>query len=140
MLFNGVYTVIHGAEHRTFKISTNAPDATFAPGQRIVSLLTGADNEADYTGFGFVTANEIKVWRSKQGTAEKPSFFDKSAKMLEAFGKSDDWTNPYVFRGMSLQLEKRCCKCNRKLTNPESLATGIGPECAKKSGMISLER
>jgi len=140
MLFNGTYTITHGAEHRTYKIYTNAPDASFAPGQRIVALLTGADNETDYTGFGFVLANEIKVWKSKQGTADKPSFFDKSARMLEAFGKSDDWTNPYVFKGLTLQLEKRCSKCNRKLTNPASLETGIGPECAKRAGVISLDR
>lgn len=26
-----------------------------------------------------------------------------------------------------------CGKCNRELTNPESLATGIGPECSKRA-------
>tara|TARA_B100000745_G_scaffold300393_1_gene254185 strand:+ start:2131 stop:2619 length:489 start_codon:yes stop_codon:yes gene_type:complete len=28
--------------------------------------------------------------------------------------------------------EGRCCRCGRKLTVPESIATGIGPVCAEK--------
>lgn len=28
--------------------------------------------------------------------------------------------------------EGRCCRCGRGLTVPESIASGIGPECAKK--------
>ena len=28
--------------------------------------------------------------------------------------------------------EGRCCACGRKLTTPESILSGIGPECAKK--------
>lgn len=29
----------------------------------------------------------------------------------------------------------RCCVCGRELTNPESIASGIGPECAGKMGI-----
>lgn len=29
----------------------------------------------------------------------------------------------------------RCGRCKRELTDPESLATGIGPECRKKLGL-----
>ena len=32
--------------------------------------------------------------------------------------------------GYTLLRESRCCVCNRKLTVPESIEAGIGPECA----------
>jgi hypothetical protein len=31
-------------------------------------------------------------------------------------------------------LTGHCCICNRELTNPESVARGIGPICADKFG------
>lgn len=34
--------------------------------------------------------------------------------------------------GYELQLEGRCAICNRRLTNPESIRFGIGPECRSK--------
>lgn len=39
-------------EHRTFQVKTQDADAKFAPGERIVSLLVGNDNQNDYRGFG----------------------------------------------------------------------------------------
>ena len=39
-------------EHRTFRIRTNKEDARFAPGERVIALLTGPDNTTSYTGFG----------------------------------------------------------------------------------------
>jgi hypothetical protein len=29
-----------------------------------------------------------------------------------------------------VESEARCLRCNRRLTHPESLVTGIGPECS----------
>lgn len=31
----------------------------------------------------------------------------------------------------------RCCRCGRKLTTPESVQSGIGPECAKRIGVAA---
>jgi hypothetical protein len=35
--------------------------------------------------------------------------------------------------------EGRCCRCGRELTVPESIASGIGPECAKKYEMKPIQ-
>jgi hypothetical protein len=35
----------------------------------------------------------------------------------------------------TVQLSKRCLRCNRTLTTPESLERGIGPECANIMGI-----
>lgn len=62
-IFNGIFSIESPrGGHRTFKIKTQKPDALFAPGQRIVSLLNGPENESDYKKFGFVTDNGINVF------------------------------------------------------------------------------
>lgn len=119
---NGKVTIHNPAtgQHRTFQIRTQPQDARFAPGQRIVALLNGPDNQSDYQPFGFVTSNGIKVWRKKEGTV-----FQTYAKMLD---------NPEAFqaKGAEYLFSGKCRKCNRELTVPESIKSGIGPVCAGK--------
>jgi len=38
----------------------------------------------------------------------------------------------WIGDGYTLLLEGRCVRCNRKLTHPESIRLGIGPECRTK--------
>ena len=137
--YNGVYTLANTTtgEHRTFAVRTQAEDADFRPGERIAALLTGPDNEADYTGFGFVTDAGIRVWRKRQGGA-----FDHYGRMLQKAiaavagdGEVLSGTFDYAGRRYSVQLAKRCLRCNRRLTTPESIARGYGPECAEKLGL-----
>lgn len=34
------------------------------------------------------------------------------------------------------ELTRRCARCGRRITSPESVQRGVGPECAKKGGRI----
>lgn len=116
---NGCITIrsIRTGEHRTVKISTVQRGKL--EGKRIVSLLTGPDNESSYDGFGFVDGNRITVWQRK-----RTAFFETLARMIES---------PDRFAGKAeYRAEGRCIRCNRKLTHPESIDSGIGPECAKR--------
>lgn len=128
MFFNGFYTVTSpvSGEHRTFKIHTQSSQDSFAPGKRIVSMLVGQDNELDYEGFGFILEDRILIWKAKRSP-----FFDKVSAMLESLAKHGE-SSPYHQRGVRVLLDKRCAKCNRKLTNPASIELGIGPECIMK--------
>ena len=118
---NGTITVSNPAtgQHRTFRVRTQKEDAWFAPGSRIVGMLTGPNNERDYTGFGFVQPDgKIKVWAKHRGTQ-----MDRYAQMLERpqhesekFGLVFDWS-------------AKCRRCNRELTTPESLIRGLGEIC-----------
>lgn len=137
---NGTYTIKNNktGDHRTFKISTQPDDASFAPGQRIIELLIGENNETDYKGFGFVTEDGIKVWKRFQGTKDQASLHEKYAQMVWSMGTLGT-ASPYLAKGLELFLTKNCLRCNRKLTTPESIERGIGPECAAKLA-ISLAR
>jgi hypothetical protein len=44
------------------------------------------------------------------------------------------WKNQELPGGYKIHHEGRCGKCGRLLTVPESVETGIGPECAKRMG------
>lgn len=129
-VFNGRYTVTSptGA-HRTFEISTQPEGASFAPGKRIVSLLEGPDNNLDYRGFGFINDHGVTVWRSKRGEPGAPSMFETYARVLWSLTTEGE-ASPWVARGMGVLIEGRCCRCNRALTDPTSILTGIGPTCA----------
>lgn len=131
---NGTWTMVNKTtgEHRTFKISTKPEDSKFAPGERVVALLSGSDNTSSYTGFGFVRKTEdgIYVWKTKQGLPGQSSAYDHYARMLAGMFLGDErWTSRYTIEG-----SKCCLRCNRKLTHPESLETGYGPECVTMIG------
>lgn len=130
MIFNGTYTIRNRdtGEYRTFKIATQNDRSEFAPGKRIVSLLIGTDNENDYLEFGFVSddSRKILVWKRYQiSSSLLKSCYETYATMIEDLsGEGNRYGQRY-----ELLLEKRCSKCNRKLTTPESIERGIGPIC-----------
>jgi hypothetical protein len=118
----------------TFKVRQSNPEAP-----HFVSLLNGADNENNFAYFGFIGRNGqfIHAKPGKTGiTPDAPSakafaFFwrhvDGSPFTLKSSGKVV--TLPDV---VDVHHEGRCCRCGRKLTVPESIESGIGPECAAK--------
>jgi len=119
---NGTVTVKNPAtgQHRTFRIRTNKDDANFAPGKRVVGLLTGPDNENDFRPFGFVLdGGRIAVWMKHRGTE-----FDRFARLLEDLDGSAARWNLFV------EWSVKCRKCNRELTTPDSIQSGIGPICS----------
>ena len=65
---NGKLTISNPATggHRTFSIKTQPADSKFAPNERVIALLTGSDNTASYTSFGFIQPNgTVRLFRSK---------------------------------------------------------------------------
>lgn len=108
--------------HYTYKIKRHKNKRGEPIDLWFVSLFTGNDNTKDYTFFGTI-------------------FADKSFKVSEKTrigGSIGARGFMYVYSHLlrntltpNLQIwhEGRCCKCGRKLTNPLSIQTGIGPEC-----------
>jgi len=115
---NGTVTVTNPETkgHRTFQIKTQKPDAKFAPGMRVVSLLIGPDNSNDYKGFGFVADDGvIRLWNKA-----KTVTYTKLTMILM-------WPNDYP--NLEYLYSGTCRVCNRKLTTPKSIKSGIGPIC-----------
>jgi len=120
---NGYYTVknIEKGTHRTVKISTVRKGKL--QGKRIMSLLVGPDNNNNYAGFGFVDNDRVIVWKKHKENKVK----NYLARVISYWAKTEN--KP---QGIEILLSKRCLRCNRTLTTPESIKRGIGPECAGK--------
>lgn len=109
--------------HFTFKISERKE----GDGTLFVGVLTGPDNETDYRYLGYIRRGVLFVGR----TMRKPNDVLPTAPSAKAFR----WTYEQLAKGkmppdLRVYHEGRCGRCGRKLTNPVSIATGIGPECA----------
>lgn len=92
------------------------------------SVLSGQNNETDFDYIGFIPAatRDVLVAGAK-GKPDAPSF-----KAL-AWTVSQLATKARIPEQLEVFHEGRCCACGRKLTTPESILSGIGPECAKKT-------
>jgi hypothetical protein len=99
-----------------------------------VRLLTGPDNSNDFQYLGLMRPTidgGLKFSHSAKSHAKpgSPSFdaFAYVWNMIE-FGA-------HFPSGVEFWHEGSCCMCGRKLTVPESVADGIGPECKGKIGL-----
>jgi hypothetical protein len=102
----------------TYKVRRPADDKPW-----FVSLLTGSDNENDYTFFGTIFAD--RTFRHGRRT----SISDKAP---SAVGFS--WLWAHLSKGslpgtIDIHHEGRCGRCGRTLTVPASIESGFGPEC-----------
>lgn len=129
-VFNGAHTIQNRqtGEHRTFEIHTVRKGQL--KGKRIIALLTGPYNNSSYKKFAFLNYDgTISVWKKYKSETNKKSIWEMYALMIKAIiiDKIQDWTDKY-----DQQVEKTCLICSRRLINPASLETGIGPECSRK--------
>ena len=112
VIHNGLYTIQNRrtGEHRTFRISTQKSDAKFAPGQRVIGLLTGSNNMFDYTGFGFVSDSGIAVWTKKRGDGVTRTAWEWYAEMVWGLGV-DEAFSPFAEQ-YTLEVSGACVRCD----------------------------
>ena len=126
-----VFTVANAmGEHYTFRVQASKPSEKFPAVSYFVQVLTGPDNTSDYTYVGMLTGeNRVKLTKaSKYAGESKPvRVFEWALRVVAGTSK--------LPAGYKLQHEGRCCRCGRVLTVPESIESGIGPECAAKMGL-----
>lgn len=109
----------------TYRIKAFSNDENpHVSGKRSVALLTGADNESDYTYLGMIFGGTQFRTTAKSKLAPTSS----PALAMQYFCQKviRDGVMP---EHLEVRHEGRCGKCNRKLTTPESIDRGIGPEC-----------
>lgn len=91
-----------------------------------VSLLNGPDNWTNYAYIGMIKNNEFRHTAKSKVSKDAPSFlgFEFCFKSIAAG----------TMRGFEFWHEGKCGRCGRKLTVPESVASGFGPECINMVG------
>lgn len=95
-----------------------------------VSLLAGPDNEADYTYLGWIKNRQFSLTKKSRMnglTEQTPS--------VKAFSWAySNFTVGIVPEKLEFWHAGRCGRCGKKLTVPESIENGFGPECITKVG------
>lgn len=96
-----------------------------------VDVLKGADNEGDFGYIGQIYEREHgnfpwytrgkKCWPAYYGASEAFAWFSHKLFEVEVLPPTLEFWHT-----------GRCGRCNRKLTVPESVASGFGPECIGK--------
>lgn len=119
------FTLVENAQRFTYKVAQPKDSDKI----RFVSLLTGPDNWRNYTYFAYLRLenNSFTYKRSTKTriTPNAPSvqLFEKTLSHLRA---------KRPLPQVTIYHSGYCCKCGRLLTVPESIISGIGPECRKK--------
>lgn len=121
----------------TYKVTQAKAKTEGAPMPAVwfVKVLTGPDNEACYefvgTVFGGVTGSLSEGARPYFRHSGK-SRIGEEAKSVEVFKwllANIDALPPFI----TAHHEGRCGRCGRKLTVPESIESGFGPECGGRA-------
>ena len=87
-----------------------------------VSLLTGPNNQEDFTGFAFIEEDgTVRVWKRHLGTQ-----YERHARLIQNLAsETDKWK-------LEVQWVAKCRCCDKELTDPVSLEIGMGPICRGK--------
>jgi hypothetical protein len=126
------------AGNATITIRSNATDTRFtykirAPKNQqpnrppiwFVSVLTGQNNEGDFEYLGNIRANgSFDHGRKARIKADAPS-----ARAFNWFWNMVQRQRDDLLTQANVWHEGRCGRCGRKLTVPESVESGFGPEC-----------
>lgn len=129
-IHNGTYTVLINdqGDYRTLRL-VDAPEALNQPkGTQVAQYLSGPDNTSNYTGFAFVSGDQMRLWKK---FAAKSDLSFALIKLLASDGYEAG--KNYAMRS------GKCFICGRKLTTPDSIVAGIGPICAGNIGLDTAE-
>lgn len=114
-----LYRAYHN-ERRTYKVTQDAKN----PRRFFVRVLFGPDNTQDYryVGLFYDDTLKLRVTKASVVAAESPivSMFDD---LLDKVAGRADWPSLEIYKS------KRCARCGRLLTTPDSIQLGLGPEC-----------
>lgn len=130
---NATFTLLNTRTQNrlTYKVSQCADK----PSLYFVAVLTGPDNEQDYRYLGTIFLGHAQpasgcYWQYRHGAKSKISPEAQSAKAFSWF-----WEHRgQLPEAVQVYHEGTCGRCGRKLTTPESVSRGIGPECIKHLG------
>lgn len=122
---NATITVRSGSTGTRFTFKVRTPKESRGSSIWFVSLLTGSNNEDNFTYFGNIRSDgsfdhgrRTRITTDSTGARAFNWFWN-----MVRSGRDD------VLAQADVWHEGRCGRCGRKLTVPESVESGFGPEC-----------
>lgn len=128
-----VFTLENSASgnYITFRIKAIKKQGKVVPGQYAVEARVLGDGTSGYGFMGFLNIDRgsFKEWGSTpKGSVAYKTFYW----LMKNLGRLEDFNSLVIYH------EGSCCKCGMPLTVPESIDSGIGPECNRKMLQASI--
>ena len=124
-----IFTAVSRRTGRRFTFKVSRQDEN-SPWWR-VGVLSGPDNTSDYRYIGSVGWNRDRypapTFFPPKGQAPAPSAVAFKWVLDTAWGDAESFEAQVDFHH-----EGVCGRCARRLTDPDSITSGYGPECRKK--------
>lgn len=117
----------------TYKITQNEAGTT-----HFVKLLAGSDNEADYRYIGHIRDGSFRHGGVKSFARYDAPSVVAMGWFVRNFLSPRQSIVPARAAKLEVWHEGHCGRCGRRLTVPESIASGLGPECAMKAGKAPM--
>lgn len=120
---NALFTVVNESTGNrfTFKVCKADKRQPADPDRWFVKVLNGPDNYSNYRYLGMLTPDGKFVATTATGNL-------RNAQSFKAF----DWFWRHIANlpaNVKVYHEGKCARCGRRLTVPESIESGYGPEC-----------
>jgi hypothetical protein len=119
----GTYTVVGPkGGHRTLKFVESPADENDSEPKVFVNYL---DHTNNYTGFAIIRNGAVRIFSRLSDRTDLIAALKFLARDRDNVAEA----------GRAYAVESgNCYVCGHELTNPESIAAGIGPVCAQKGG------
>lgn len=124
----------NGHGHYTYKVTRKDADGDW-PETYFIGLLTGPDNTSNYQYLGILDPHTFQIKLTRASKYRPDTFVVRLVRRTLA----RIWAGEggvVEAAGFGVDHEGRCGACGRKLTTPESIDTGFGPECSKRLGVV----
>lgn len=121
---NATFTLVHKPTsiRYTYKVTQDGSN----PRRFFVRVLFGPDNESDYRYLGLFYDDTLRIRPTKASCViESSTRFKLFQRLLDTIDAGDTDENCLFYPS------GKCARCGRKLTTPESIESGFGPECIK---------
>ncbi len=115
--------------HFTYKVRHKEANGQY-PECYFVNLLTGSDNENDYSYLGMLDLN-TNAPHIVRLTAKSCAGEDALSVKVVRWAFRLLFAGKELPEGYTINHEGFCGRCGRTLTTPESVERGIGPECIR---------
>lgn len=121
--------------HLTFK--ARRPKGWTVESPVLIDLMVGKDNSSDFGFIGSVnTRGFYKPSEKSKVDADRKAVADRTLVwLLTKLNNGVELPEALEIKGAS-----KCCRCSRKLTNPDSVDDGMGPVCRRKANESKVSR
>lgn len=130
---NAIVTLVSKKTGERFTYRIRNPKLESATSVYYVDVLTGPNNEADYTPLSVLALENGQLHNYRASISRIGNDAPSAIAFRWAAQHLLIKPSELVLELLDVFHEGRCSRCGRLLTNPSSVGLGLGPECAQKA-------